>query len=411
MIKDSTNIKDLTRLKGSLEKHLGWGAVSGWHSSMFNELSEKIFANCQVMLSPATLKRFFGVVSHDGLPSTSTLDALSQFIGYNNWRDFKQDSPKKGRSFGSNVPKKTLYVTAGFLIALITIVLIGSKRPEDPEILETITFSSRSVTNSYPNSVIFDFDLKSIRTDSIHIQQYWDATKTIDIDKDQNQATGIYYFPGYFRAKLIVDGQMVKEHDLFLRSNGWMGTIEYKPVPKYFVPQLTPETILTYPEELTKEIETSSDPLVSVYHYINDLGNVSADNFTLNTSIRTTFNERWAVCQASIIYIIGTKGAFMIPFSKIGCSSDNNLMLNDVYLNGKEHDLSAFGTDLSEFTDIQLNVRDQNVIISIKGSEVFQAKYESTMGRLVGLRFKFIGLGEVEYFELLDQRGGEVELK
>ena len=94
-----------------------------------------IFDKSQIMLSPATLKRFFGVVNHDGLPSITTLDALSQFIGYKNYRTFKLAIPRK-RSYGSNLPKKSLYVSAGFLVALIIVVVVGTKLPQDPKVLE-----------------------------------------------------------------------------------------------------------------------------------------------------------------------------------------------------------------------------------------------------------------------------------
>lgn len=408
MTNDSTYKADIKRLQKELENYLKWGKSLQWHSSMFGELSDNIFEKCQIMLSPTTLKRFFGVVNHEGVPSVSTLDALSRFIGFENWRTFKYSKKRKKIIFLSNTFRKSLYVSIGFLIAITAIILIGNNRPFDTKIVETVTFSSRVLTNSYPNSVVFDFDLKNIRTDSIYIQQYWDATKTIIVDKDQKQATGIYYFPGYFRAKLMIDGQLVKEHDLFLRSNGWMGTIEYKPVPKYFVPIATSDAILSYPKELIEDIENSSEPLSSIFHYINDLGNVSGDDFTLKASIRTTFNEKWAVCQSSNIYIIGTKGAMIIPFSMIGCSSDNFLLLNDVSLSGKKHDLSAFGTNLSSFTDIRVEVKNRLVTIYIEGKEVYQKRYNESMGKIVGTRFKFLGLGEVMSYSLVDKDGKEV---
>lgn len=404
-----TEEKVLERLKEHLEKHLGWGVPSLWHSSMFTELSEKIFDKCQIMLNPATLKRFWGVVNHDGSPSISTLDTLSQFVGFANWRDFKLSSNSRGKiRFSPPVPGRFFYVTAGFLLAIIVVFLIGNQRANDPTDLSTITFSSRPVTNSYPNSVVFDFDLQNIKSDSLYIQQYWDPTKTIKLSQDQNQATGIYYFPGYFRAKLVINGKPVQEHDLFLKSNGWMGTLDYEPVPKYFTPERFEQVGLTFPENLLTEVKNLNEPLLSTYHYVDDLGNISGDDFTLKSSIRVTYKEKWAVCQAAKIYVLGTTGAMIIPFSKVGCSSDNSLMLNDIYKDGKEHDLSAFGVDLSGFTNIQLKVNNKKVSVFINGSKVYSSEYQASMGKLVGLRFKFLGLGEIEHFSLRDRLGFDV---
>ncbi len=394
---------DIIRLKKALIKRLEWGPAEEWHSSMFTELSKSIFARVGVMISAITLKRFFGVIKHEGVPSITTLDVLSKFMEYENWRTFRLNKRRNILPSVRGVTSRSAYVLFGFALAIVTVLLIANQRPEIPEWPEGITFSSRALTKSYPNSVVFDLDLKQVKADRIQIQQYWDTRKTIDIAVDQRQATGIYYFPGYFRAKLMIDGISIKEHDLFLKSNGWIGTIEYEPVPKYFTPKTTGDNGLNYPSELLAEIIESETPLVSVYHYIDDMGNVSGDNFHLEASIKNSYDDKWAVCQAAQIYIIGSSGAMIFPFSKVGCSSENNLMLNDVYLDGKEVDLSAFGVDLDNYTSIKIDVKEQDVSIAIRDQKIYQGTYSSSMGRLVGLRFKFLGLGEVEFFQLKDQ--------
>lgn len=407
--KDQADSKEIVRLREQFEKKLEWGLATEWHSSMYSELSDKIFAKCQIMLSAATLKRFWGAVNHEGAPSISTLDTLSQFLDYANWREFKLSSEGKQRKkFNTNVPRKSLYVTVGFFIALFLILIVGNKRVEDPEVLAAIPFSSRPVTTSFPNSVVFDFDLEDVRSDSLLIQQYWDPTKTISIKQGQMQATGIYYFPGYFRAKLVVNGQPVKEHDLYLRSDGWIGTIDYQPVPKYFSPEVPSNDQLICPEQLVAEIIEREKPITSTYHYVSDLGTISGDNFTLNSKVKISWNEKWAVCQSARIYILATDGAMIIPFSNIGCSSNNGLMLNDVYLSGKENDLSAFGTDLSKETDLEIKVRNKKIYVSIDSNLVYEGEYFKSMGRLVGLRYKFLGIGEVASFSLKDWEGSDI---
>ena len=402
--KDSSENKEILRLREHLEKHLGWGRASDWHSSMYTELSDKIFEKCQVMLSAATLKRFWGAVNHEGAPSISTLDTLSRFLDHANWREFKLEGRKKRKAkLPKHIPRKSLYVTVGFFIALFMILIVGNKRVDDPEVLAAIPFSSRPVTTTYPNSVVFDFDLKNVRSDSILIQQYWDPTKTIRIRRDQKQATGIYYFPGYFRAKLLVDGQSVKEHDLYLRSDGWIGTINYQPVPKYFSLEGSDERQLVCSGDVIEEVKSLEEPMTTTFHYVSDLGSISGDNFTLQSTLKISWNDKWAVCQSARIYVLATDGAMIIPFSSIGCSSNNGLMLNDVFLSGKENDLSAFGTDLSRYTDLEIKVRNKKIFVSINGNQVYEGEYFETMGRLVGLRYRFLGVGEVSSFSLQDQ--------
>ena len=85
-------------------------------------------------------------------------------------------------------------------------------------------------------------------------------------------------------------------------------------------------------------------------------------------------------------------------------------MLNDVYLIGKETDLSAFNADFSEPIDLRISVSQKEIQVYISDEEVYTNTYSESMGRLVGLRFKFAGLGEVIDYELVDQRGDIVQL-
>ncbi len=378
---------------------------------MFDELSEKIYDYSNVLLSTATLKRFFGVVQFEGVPSTQTLDTLSSFLGYANWRDFKTSKKLRTRKkVNLTFSRKSYYVTAGFLLSLVVITILSNKTLNRSISEEKISFSSRPVTNNYPNSVVFDFDLGGVRSEDIKIQQYWDPTKTIEIQPEQKQATGIYYFPGYFRAQLIINDQSIREHDLFLKSNGWLGMIEYDPVPKYFEMGKPKYGELSCPISIRSEIEKSSDRLVTSFHYIDDLGDISGDHFTLSSTIRFQYDDKWAVCHTTRIYLIGTTGAMIIPISKIGCSSDNNLMLNDLYLSGKEHDLSALSTDFKIPRTIVIENRGKEISAFIDDEMVYQGRYLESMGYLVGLRYKFVGIGQVNDIRLLDQNGIEVPL-
>ena len=398
-------------LRKRIEDKLDWGSPIAWHSSMFEELSEEILGITGVLLSAVTLKRFFGVVTYEGTPSVKTLDALSHYAENQNWRQFKQSNPQKKELVKPRkVGTKSLYISIGFVLSLVTIMLIAGRRPDPAEIPEGISFSSRTVTNTFPNSVVFDFDLKDVQSDSIIIQQYWDPTKTISIDRDQKQATGIYYYPGFFQAKLLIDGRNVSQHDLFLKSDGWIGLVEYGLVPKYFDPVQIKSTSLSFPEDIEEVVTSSKEPMVTAFHYINDLGNVSGDNFRLKTTLKNSFDDTWAVCQTTMIYVLGTSGAMIIPFAKVGCSADLNLMVNDVYLRGSENDLSDFGVDLTEFTDLMINVEDQVLSVSISDRVVYSTHYDYPMGRFVGLRFKFSGLGEVQSFSVTDQNNAQVDL-
>ena len=173
--------QEMIRLRTEVENHLGWGSSAGWHSKMFKELSEKIYDSSQVMLSVTTLKRFFGVVNYEGTPSITTLDALSQFVGQENWRAFKTH-PKSQPKKKFKAPKISAYVTVGFFLAFVIVTLIGTQNPSIVIKSSEFAFSSKVLSREFPNSVVFDFEIpQDLRLDSLKIQQYWDPRKTVSI--------------------------------------------------------------------------------------------------------------------------------------------------------------------------------------------------------------------------------------
>ncbi|GAB5399447.1 MAG: hypothetical protein Aureis2KO_10320 [Aureisphaera sp.] len=395
-----------------IEDQLGWGDSKSWHNDVFIELSEKIQEQTQVLLSPTTLKRVWGKVSYSNAPSISTLNTLAQFAGFLNWRDFKNNESIKKPSFISKRISPNLGIIVGSA-ALMTILfislysMIGSP-PVLPADYSKIEFKSRPIALGLPNSVVFDLNLTGITSDSIYIQQYWDPTKTIQITKEQEQATGQYYYPGYFRAKLVVDGQIIREHSLFIKSEGWLGTIDYDPVPKYISANEIQSDKLSYSSGILEEIKSSEKPLGTSFHYLDDLPSISGDGFTLSTSLRNVYRDKWAVCQQSSIVVVGTKSAFIIPFSISGCVSELGVMISDSYLDGKKHDLSAFGSDFSDFKDVKISVKDKRVEVYMDDNAIFSHAYTKSIGEVVGIRFRFLGAGEIDYLKLQDANGNTV---
>ena len=87
------------------ESNTGWGASDEWTNQDFVVLSEKIEERTGVALSHVTLKRVWGKVKYDSLPNTHTLDTLVQFLGYENWRDFKSQN---GNRVANAIPIKQI---------------------------------------------------------------------------------------------------------------------------------------------------------------------------------------------------------------------------------------------------------------------------------------------------------------
>jgi len=123
------------------ESNTGWGESDEWTNQDFVILSEKIQDRTGVALSHVTLKRVWGKVKYDSLPNTHTLDTLVQFLGYENWRDFRSQNGNeiasaimakqingnsRGYAFVDNNPetKKETLILKSILFIAIPVVLI-----------------------------------------------------------------------------------------------------------------------------------------------------------------------------------------------------------------------------------------------------------------------------------------------
>lgn len=397
-----------------IEAKLGWGSAKLWHNDVFNELSEIIHKQTNVLLSATTLKRVWGKVNYNSAPSISTLNTLAQFAGYNNWRDFRSNATPEKRSLIARkvIPNLGIIMTSAAIMTLVFVSFYSMIGSENGQAAITdhskIKFTSRPVSRGLPNSVVFDLAIDDIRSDSIYIQQFWDPAKTIKLKSGQRQATGIYYYPGYFRARLLVDGEIIKEHKLFITSNDWMATVDYEPVPKYIDNEQLLSDKLALPSSVISEIGASEKPLVSSFHLVKDFGDILGDDIVINTSIQNTYNDKWAVCETVRIVILGTEGALIVPFSIPGCASDLGLMLNDVYYSGKEHDLSAFGIDLSDDADIKIKLENKIIHVYVNDDEIYSGRYNESIGNFVGIRYRFLGAGEVKTLKIHDDKGNVV---
>ena len=395
-----------------IEEKLNWRPVHEWRNYEFEELSEKILDETGVHISSTTLKRIFGRLKYDSEPSTATLNALASFIGYQSWMEFKSSIAQDQKPAIVRTKKIFLHTPIHrrvWLAGMVTFIGIGvflvlSGRSKPITInSSSVIFTSRPLAEGLPNSVVFNVDMKGNEADKLYIQQSWDSTRTVQLQQGQKEATGIYYLPGYFRAKLIADGKIIKEHDLFIKSSEWMATIDVDPVPTYltndkliFDGQMKPSS-----QDLEK-LKLFDKPTYLTYHLVRPLGDVQSDNFSFESSVRNIYGEGAAICKTMKLFFLCTDGAFIIPFTIPGCAGSINLKLNDKYLPGRSNDLSAFGVDLTAWTKIRVVSENRKVKIYFNDQLLKEASYEKDAGKIVGIRFSFLGAGEVDYVKLLN---------
>ena len=91
-----------------------------------------------------------------------------------------------------------------------------------------------------------------------------------------------------------------------------------------------------------------------------------------------------------------------------GCTSELACQLGENELNGKTTDLSALGSNVRTWQNVEFRVQDKNATISINGTKVFSAVYHRSCGLITGIGFISNGLCEVDSLAMETIEGKEI---
>ncbi|RRB06563.1 hypothetical protein [Larkinella rosea] len=406
-----TEDENLQHCRMLIEEKVNWGDSSQWQNQDFETLSERIFAETNVTLSVSTLKRIWGKVRYDSAPTATTLNTLAQFVGFENWREFRKKPDLVYQETLQPVPVPSAPTLVShpmglrwpwIMGALVLLGLIGIwafQNRVNPLQYGDLTFTSRPVTQGLPNTVLFDYDATDSNADSVFIQQSWDPRRRYRVDKDEHQYAGIYFYPGYFRAKLVLNDSIVKEHDLYINTDGWLGTINRDSIPVYFPDKRLHRngTIAITETDLTEQgVDFQKEVPSTSLHYVQPLGELPSTNFGFETELKSPFNRFNAVCQRTGIMLLCSRGMHLIQLSAKGCVSELNLSFAGQGVSGKTSDLSGFGVDFSNWVNVRCEVKDKHVKVFVNNKLAYEDHFQEDAGKIVGLRYYFQGPGVVK---------------
>ncbi|MBK8505767.1 MAG: hypothetical protein IPL46_28360 [Saprospiraceae bacterium] len=413
-------INYLALCRHQIESKLQWADSDHWRHQEFLLLSDKIFAKSGVSLSVNTLKRLWGKLIYEHSPNAATLNALANFLDCENWMEFIAKQENSTKPTGVTIPpinnrtnppqlSRNGYVkpllqwtTVSTTIILIIFILYRSSKNSAStfqiDTPERVSFSSSKVVHGVPNTVIFAYDVQAIRADQFSIQQSWDDSRRFSIDPLKKEATSIYYYPGYWRAKLLVDTVILKEHDLLVESDGWTMTLDHEPIPRYFLPEeLLGGEILGVKETIYDEaIQGLSQLPWLTAHFIADFQELPMDNLQVEIRLKNDYRAGLTTCRNVQIMLVGSEGFFSIPMSMPGCVGDLRLRFSDVVKEGRDHNLSAFGRDLDQWQQLKIQVIDRQVSLHVGEDLVDSFKYQASAGIFYGVRIKFKGAGQIK---------------
>ena len=396
-----------------IEEKLGRGSLKDWETKDFKMLSESIQKDTGTLLSVSTLKRLCGKVGYGSTPNTSTLDALARYIGFEDWRTFVKNGNlpevrEEKEKIKNGVSRYMILLLLLGLVMLSTIILYFNRsktiyKPDD------FAFNGESVTTGLPNSVVFKYDASAASEKAkIEIQQDWDIRKRVVVNKNDSVSTSIYYWPGYFKSKLVVDDSIVKEKDILIPSDDWLGTIETDSLPIYLDKEdYLNENSLSIKSETLKKYGVdprTARTAVGLYQ-VRDFGDLYTNDFEITTLLRNEFKSGKSLCQATQVMIMHEDGPISIVLVDIGCISDISLYAFEKQIDGKKTDLAGFGVDFTDFVQLKVASKNQKLDIVVNNKEVFSFTVPEIPKKIIGISIHFEGAGTVQNVNLKNEQG------
>ncbi|MCE7064555.1 DUF1080 domain-containing protein [Dyadobacter sp. CY326] len=398
-----------------IEAALSWGSSAEWSNYDFEKLSEAIFEQTKVRLSVTTLKRVWGRIKYDHAPNTATLNTIAQFAGYNDWRHFikqhdvppvtKITAPIHAPHAPEPVVKqnpKTLSWTVAAVFVLISAGYFIYQNVLGSGTVDPAHFAFKAdkvLTLGVPNSVVFTYDAARAKTDSVYIVQTWDITRKTLVPKMQTKHSAIYYYPGYFNARLIVDGQVVKRHVVQIATDGWLGLVEMENKPFYF-----DKKDITRPDriEINADLLNANNfdlkpvaPRVRLFNQ-RDMGTLTNDNFEFETTLRNDFKDGNNTCHSVEVLIQCKDDIIFLPLTNPACIGDVKMYAAGKMFDSKFADLSGFGADLSKWTTLRVTCKDKKMQIFVNNKKALDFTFPNAPTGIVGLQYRFNGVGAVK---------------
>jgi len=295
----------------------------------------------------------------------------------------------------TNRRKRIFYIC--LFLCLPTFITLGSW-------LE-ITFVGKNVSFQVPAEITFALDLSGVNSENIYIKKSKDDLNGVRVSKSQKEFKATYAFPGYYKAQLIADNELLKVNDVFVKSFGWVATLNKSGTIEYLnKSDIKCDAMIGLSADKLKEIESQITAPTLTFHYFDQINPVSGLDFTLETRLRSTFNSYGAPCKRIKLEIVGTNSTFLIPLSISACSVEGPILIAGQEFYPTQVDIRSLQTDYSQWQKVKMEVNGGLAKFYIADKHKLTLPVRASIGQIVGFRYHFEGAGEVDFVKLTDTR-------
>ena len=385
--------------------------------SDFIRLSEEIYKSSNILLGTSTLVRIFRD-NYSKIPHLTTLDALAKYLEYENWNDFKRKYVNVNIVNGVKLEHYFFYknrIIAGaviFAIALIIGLFFIYKNYRNKKNIENSIFYFTYENNNELPLIRFHFNLNNLDFENAQIWPFGKDADNINLSK--NDTTKLYGYTWYetFHPKLVVDGKVIKELTVDVKSSGWKAGVSKLTNDEFFQEYWEDKQIFTNGElGISDEIVklhnfTYNDFDQSYYVNARDFNTINGDTLIFETRIKNKQISKNTKSGIHRIILDFEKAMILIPIAEEKrYNLDIPLGLFDIWLFPDKNDLSMLNINQLEWNKINITTNSKVVTIKINDKKVFFKAYKSDAGMLKRIDFLFNGMGLVDYVRFYNTNG------
>lgn len=375
-------------------------------------LADCIKEKSGISLSLSTLKRLWKI-NYDQTPHPPTLHALVSILGYKDWQEFKLKE-KAAAAVPCVVPEQRgiwsfkRWVMLPIVVALPVLLWLSGflLREFDevrPIVKGPVAFTgNKTVSQGVPSTIIFNYDVTNVEADSFFFQQSWNPLEKVMLDKQGHYYSNIYYYPGFHKAKLIANDSILERFRVHITTDGWMPLARYRltdQVPIYLEKPVTKDILHLSRQNLVASNVNVNQAFVLSYYNVREFKNTHSDNFSLDTRI-VCDSVNTVACPGLEVVVICEAHIFFVRMMGKGCERDIGVKMGEVYQDGRQNDLSAFGRNLYRWQNLKIHVVARKATIYIDEEPVHTIAFRDDFGKVVGLVYNFLGTGAVDFVRL-----------
>lgn len=405
----SNSVKiNILRCRKLIEQQLNWSDDTIPTRREYEILVEKIFNSTGVLLSISTVRRIWNN-DFKNLPHKSTLDALAEFAGYNDWQSFTESQVRLEMRVKKSGGQQRVVITSIFLIVIIALSIFAfiKYQPVAIKIAGPIVFDYYQKNNSeVPNIIVFEYDVRNIIADSFYIVESSNDYKRKKLNVKNGQLTSSYFHPGSYEAFLLADDSVVGKLAIEIMSNSWIAMIKYhnKPqnVPYYFYEERIIENGVIGVERkeiLHNHINITNDIYLTISNTL-DLGSAPVKDFIYKTRVKLDSLETHLSCPKIFVELLFENDICYIPLVHYGGQSDLQLKFGNTYLTSNDSNLSGFGCNIYDWQDLEIESNHNQIDVFINDQQVASFIDSTDMGAFKGFSFTFDGIGTVDFVYL-----------